>query len=57
MSADAIVAVQIAKLFQQRTQRILDLIEPQGAPRRGDIPIVDEWGAVIAYARPCQKKP
>ena len=54
MAADAIVAVQIARLFKQRARVILELVEPRGAPQRGDIPIIDERGAVVAYARPVE---
>lgn len=54
MARDAAVGVQIARLFQQQTPAILELVEPRGSPQPRDIPIVDERGRIVAYARPTE---
>jgi hypothetical protein len=52
METGFIIAEQIARLFHRYPGVVWEVIELPGPPRPRDVPIRDEYGNLVAYARP-----
>ena len=52
MEIEALVVAQLVRLFRERSSVVWELVEASHPPRRGDIPLRDIHGQVVAYARP-----
>ncbi len=52
MDAERVVVAQLIRLLRGRPGVVWELVDAARSPRPGDVPLRDQAGTVVAYARP-----